>query len=234
MTDNNPYASGERGNQNQQGAGNPHAQDPFLGDPLGGQGGASYWDFQNPNNPMAEEDPDMYSQNYRQNVPGFDASTAYGQPVGGQQQNAPGYAQPGFNQNPGFNQAQSYGQPSGYGQMPGFSQNPGFGQMQSQGANIMPSMAYDPTLLGKPKSKVVAALLAFFLGSYGGHNFYLGYTRRATIQLVMTLMGYLTAIILIGVPVIFAVAIWAFVEFIMILVGSSGYDVDARGVPLDD
>ena len=39
------------------------------------------------------------------------------------------------------------------------------------------------------KSKVVAALLAFFLGYFGVHNFYLGYTGKAIAQLLVTLLS---------------------------------------------
>lgn len=73
------------------------------------------------------------------------------------------------------------------------------------------------------KNKIVAALLAFFLGGLGIHNFYLGYKKKAIIQLVLSLVG---SLIIIG-PII--VGIWAFVEFIMILIGKID---DAEGNPL--
>jgi TM2 domain-containing membrane protein YozV len=37
------------------------------------------------------------------------------------------------------------------------------------------------------KSRMVFVLLAIFLGSFGGHNFYAGYVRKAVIQLCLTL-----------------------------------------------
>lgn len=83
-----------------------------------------------------------------------------------------------------------------------------------------------------PKSKIAAALLAFFLGSFGIHNFYLGNTTRGLIQLGLYVLGWLTSWLIIGFVLIFAVGIWAFVEFIMILVGSGKFATDARGVPL--
>jgi TM2 domain-containing membrane protein YozV len=73
------------------------------------------------------------------------------------------------------------------------------------------------------KSYIAAALLAFFLGGFGAHNFYLGYTRKAVIQLVMGLMTIFTF----GLSGI-AVGIWAFVEFILILTGSISTDGDGR------
>lgn len=64
------------------------------------------------------------------------------------------------------------------------------------------------------KSKVVAALLAFFLGALGIHNFYLGYNTKATVQLLLTLVGW---IIIIG-PII--AGVWALIEFVQILTGA--------------
>ena len=74
-----------------------------------------------------------------------------------------------------------------------------------------------------PKSKVTAALLAFFLGGLGVHNFYLGYAGRGIAQLlIMVFTGWLI------IPA-FIVGIWAFIEFILILTGSLK---DAQGRPL--
>lgn len=64
------------------------------------------------------------------------------------------------------------------------------------------------------KSKLAAALLAFFLGGLGIHNFYLGYTGKGIAQLLLSVVGW---IIIIG-PIISG--IWAFVEFILIIAGS--------------
>ncbi len=80
------------------------------------------------------------------------------------------------------------------------------------------------------KQKLVAGLLAIFLGVYGVHNFYLGYTKKAVIQLVCTLVGLVLSIIIIGVFVVFGIAIWALVEGIMIFTGKIA--TDAQGNPL--
>ncbi len=63
------------------------------------------------------------------------------------------------------------------------------------------------------KSRIVGAILAFFLGAFGAHNFYLGKTSSAVTQLLLTLVGW---IVVIG-PVVSC--IWAFVDFIVILCG---------------
>jgi TM2 domain-containing membrane protein YozV len=84
-----------------------------------------------------------------------------------------------------------------------------------------------------PKSKVIAAVLAFFLGMFGVHNFYLGYNGRGAIQLVMGLLGYGTVWLLIGFVLLVPLAIWVIAEFFMILFSSGSYSRSANGVPLD-
>ena len=70
---------------------------------------------------------------------------------------------------------------------------------------------------GKQKSKVVAAVLAFVFGSFGAHNFYMGFTKKAIIQLVLT-------ITVIGAPIS---QIWALIECFMVLTGN--INCDAKG-----
>lgn len=82
---------------------------------------------------------------------------------------------------------------------------------------------------GEPKSWVVTLLLTAFLGNWGAHNFYLGYRNRAIAQLTMTLIGWLTSIIFIGFVLLGTVAIWAFVDFIRVLLRSGEYGYDASG-----
>ena len=80
------------------------------------------------------------------------------------------------------------------------------------------------------KQNLVAGLLAIFLGCYGVHNFYLGYTKKAVIQLVCTIVGLVLSIILIGAFVVLGISIWAWVEAIMIFTGK--IDTDANGIAL--
>lgn len=61
-----------------------------------------------------------------------------------------------------------------------------------------------------PKSRLAAALLAFFLGCFGAHRFYVGKIGTAIAQLVLTITVILSPIS----------AVWAIVDFIMILTGS--------------
>ncbi|WP_151641334.1 TM2 domain-containing protein [Corynebacterium sp. 11A] len=132
------------------------------------------------------------------------------------EKNRPVYDFPNHAQNP-----QGYGQtPQGYGQQVPAQQ---YGMAGNYPQNMAPV---------QQKSKVLAAVLAFFLGTFGVHNFYLGRNGRGAAQLVCTIFGYLGLLFIIGAFVLIAVGIWAFVEFIMILAGMGGYDRDANGVPL--
>ena len=139
-----------------------------------------------------------------------------------------GYQQPGYQQ-PGYQQA-GYQQPgAAYAAGPGAQQSyyPGAdpGQMGFQ----QPGAYYDQ------KSKVAAGLLGIFLGSFGVHNFYLGYTNKAVGQLVGTIIGFILSFIVIGFFIVLGIEIWALVEGILILCaqpGSQPWGVDARGIPL--
>lgn len=77
-----------------------------------------------------------------------------------------------------------------------------------------------PVNKSQQKSKMAAGLLGIFLGSFGVHNFYLGYTTKAVIQLILT---FVTC----GLS-----SLWGFIEGILILTGN--INVDANGVPLSE
>lgn len=123
-----------------------------------------------------------------------------------------------------------YPQPTGpqdvYGQQPGY------------GYNAAPA-----------KSKTVAAMLAFFLGSIGVHSFYRGQTKRgighialAVISVIVLVIGFANfasnvdatgyisdhhaaqagLLMMLGYLCMAVNGIWAFVEFIMILMSKDG------------
>ena len=147
------------------------------------------------------------------------------------------YGQPEYpdaGQQPGYPAGQQPGYP-GAGQQPGY---PGAGYAQpGYGTGVA------------PKSKVTAALLAFFLGDFGAHNFYRGQKGRAFGHLGLLLLGVVlfgiagAALVgsvdargnvadsaaagvgivgFLGYLVFIANGIWRFVEFIMILVSKDG------------
>ncbi|MDE6924127.1 MAG: NINE protein [Acetatifactor sp.] len=93
-------------------------------------------------------------------------------------------------------------------------------------------VANKPVAGPNAKSKLAGGLLGIFLGGFGVHNFYLGYTTKAIIQLVCTIIGYLTSCIGIGVLVVLGITVWGLVEGIMILCGK--IEVDGQGNPLGD
>lgn len=74
------------------------------------------------------------------------------------------------------------------------------------------------------KSKLCAGLLGIFLGCFGVHNFYLGYTGKAVAQLLITLIS---CFILSPVS-----AVWGLVEGIMLLTGS--IHTDGKGNELKE
>jgi TM2 domain-containing membrane protein YozV len=75
---------------------------------------------------------------------------------------------------------------------------------------------------------MVAGLLGIFLGAFGIHRFYLGYTVIGVIQVLVTVViGLITC----GIGVL-AGSIWGFIEGILILTGQ--IDKDAQGRPLID
>jgi len=70
------------------------------------------------------------------------------------------------------------------------------------------------------KSRTIALLLCFFLGSLGAHRFYLVKNPTAITMLVLWVIGIATVWILIGIPFLIAVGIWSLIDLILILVGA--------------
>ena len=78
--------------------------------------------------------------------------------------------------------------------------------------------------MGDAKSKLLAGLLGVFFGTFGVHNFYLGYKGKAIAQLLIALLtcGFGASI----------TCIWGLIEGIMILTGN--INVDSEGNLLKD
>jgi len=70
------------------------------------------------------------------------------------------------------------------------------------------------------KSRMVAMLLALFLGQLGIHRFYLGKIGTGVVMLVLTIIGYATVWLIIGFIPLAVVWVWNLIDFIMILAGS--------------
>ncbi len=84
----------------------------------------------------------------------------------------------------------------------------------------------------REKSKVASGLLALFLGPLGLHNFYLGYTRRGLVQLLLPIATFIMMLISIipgGYIFVFCtilfpltlllVWLWGVIEAILIFMG---------------
>lgn len=78
------------------------------------------------------------------------------------------------------------------------------------------------------KSKIVAGILGILLGTFGVHNFYLGRTTRAVVQLLITVISF-------GALAVVS-TVWGLVEGVLILVSQPGttWHQDGRGVELSD
>lgn len=142
----------------------------------------------------------------------------------------PAYAQQGAQQ-PAQEYQQSGYQQSAYQQAA--YQQPPQGQPYTQpGYQPYTQQGYQPQV-GYPaqKSKIAAGLFGIFLGMFGVHNFYLGYTGKAVAQLLLTLLGW----ILLGAGPI-AAYIWGLVEGILIISSSYGsnWHRDGQGMELKD
>ena len=134
---------------------------------------------------------------------------------------------------------------------------PAGGPATPHGANtVYADPGPDHWVTASPKSVVIAAVLAVLLGSYGVHNFYLGQMLLGVVKLVLGTGGFLlafaggvvagfssefvseTAAIVgvciygVGLLAVIGNAVWAFVEFILILMRKGRFGVDEHGLRL--
>ena len=71
-----------------------------------------------------------------------------------------------------------------------------------------------------PKSRLAVSLLAWFLGIFGAHRFYLGKIGTAVAMLLLSIVGWSTIWFFgIGLVFLIPVSIWAFVDFIFAVIG---------------
>jgi TM2 domain-containing membrane protein YozV/ribosomal protein L40E len=94
-------------------------------------------------------------------------------------------------------------------------------RLNNAGSAAQGATAAAPAAVGgvSPKTRVVAGLLAFFLGTLGIHRFYAGKTGTAILMLVLAIIGYATVVFVVGGFFLAAVGIWNLIDFIMILMG---------------
>ena len=97
----------------------------------------------------------------------------------------------------------------------GFQKGTGNKYCPNCGVALKPVVAAN----GEQKSKLVAVLLALFLGSIGVHDFYLGYTKYGVIKIILAVCTF-------GI----GSSIWAIIDLVRLLTDS--LNVDANGVEL--
>ena len=94
------------------------------------------------------------------------------------------------------------------------------------GARVAKALAGDIS----PKSRLATTLLAWFLGIFGAHRFYIGKTGTAIVMLLLGIAGWATIGLFwwlfwwllwwpFGYLFLIAVGIWAFVDFIYAVTG---------------
>ena len=134
-------------------------------------------------------------------------------------------AQPGYQPAGEYQYQQTYEQP--YQQQYQGAQYQGAQYPGAQGYPYPPTTSAGYSYVGQ-KSKVAAGLLGIFLGCFGAHNFYLGYTGKAVAQLLITILTLGFGSVITG--------IWSLIEAILILSSSTGSDWhrDAQGYELRD
>lgn len=95
-------------------------------------------------------------------------------------------------------------------------------QQQMMGYGADPSGA-----LPNSKDKVIAAVLCWFLGVFGIHNFYTGHTTAALTQMILFLSAVIWAWFP-GINIVLAIVVllWPLVNFIQILTSTGIYRFD--------
>ena len=83
----------------------------------------------------------------------------------------------------------------------------------------------------KPRRRFTTALLAFTVGMFGIHNFYLGYMRRALLQLTLSVISLAILLLLqfglvAGVPIF--TFVWACFEGVKVVIGNTRVDADGK------
>ena len=73
---------------------------------------------------------------------------------------------------------------------------------------------------GGENKKILAGVLALFLGSFGIHKFILGYQKEGIIMLIITIIGMLTACLIIGSVILSLMWLLGLIEGIIYLTKS--------------
>jgi TM2 domain-containing membrane protein YozV len=96
-------------------------------------------------------------------------------------------------------------------------------------APAAPPVAVNVVMEAPAKSGFVAAVLQFFFGGFGLGRFYLGYTGIGLLQLALNIIGWATAVVLVGFVILVPLGIWILVDCFRMVSRSMP---DAQGRPL--
>ncbi|WFU09409.1 TM2 domain-containing protein [Rhizobium sp. CB3090] len=84
------------------------------------------------------------------------------------------------------------------------------------GLSTQEQILIEQRVTNEAKSVGAAYLLWFFLGTLGAHRFYLGRTGSGAAQLILLVLGWLTAYIVIGAVLLIALGIWWIIDAFLI------------------
>ncbi|MBB3608192.1 TM2 domain-containing protein [Rhizobium sp. BK602] len=84
------------------------------------------------------------------------------------------------------------------------------------GLSVQEQMLIEQRVTNEAKSVGAAYLLWFFLGYFGAHRFYLGRVGSGAAQLILLVLGCLTAFVFVGVVLLAALSIWWVIDAFLI------------------
>ncbi len=70
------------------------------------------------------------------------------------------------------------------------------------------------------KERLVALLLCFILGTVGAHRFYAGRIFSGICMLILTVLGFLTAVFAFGFALIGITTLWSLIDLVIIILGN--------------
>lgn len=84
------------------------------------------------------------------------------------------------------------------------------------GLTTQQQILIEQRVTNEAKSTGAAYLIWFFLGYLGVHRFYFGKTGSGIAMLILTVLGFLTAVVFVGFVFLLAVGIWWLVDAFLI------------------